>query len=111
MVGWLALWQLSDGTYSNIVFYCILYAGVCSSSVLDDNYFRYGPQHVLLPGPATFNSKSEEATWLEIRLDKKTFLAGLLLLCSQDAQPIQAILLPDDGLRSGGSSIFQTKTQ
>ena len=52
-----------------------------------------------------FKSQLEEAPWLEIELDKETFLSGLLILGPDDASPLQAILLAEDHPRSGTTEL------
>ena len=69
--------------------------------MLEDNWALHGPHHLLLPGPTSFKSQSEEAPWLEIELDEETFLSGLLVLGPDGAPPLQASLLAEDHPRSG----------
>ena len=69
--------------------------------MLEDNWALHGPHHLLLPGPTSFKSQSEEAPWLEIELDEETFLSGLLILGPDDASPLLASLLGEDHPRSG----------
>ena len=69
--------------------------------MLEDNWALHGPHHLLLPGPTSFKSQSEEAPWLEIELDEETFLSGLLVLGPDDAPPLQAIFFAEDHPRSG----------
>ena len=69
--------------------------------MLEDNWALHGPHHLLLPGPTSFKSQLEEAPWLEIELDKETFLSGLLVLGPADAPPVLASLLAEDHSRSG----------
>ena len=73
--------------------------------MLEDNWALHGPHHLLLPGPTSFKSMPEEAPWLEIELDKETFLSGLLILGPDDASPLQAILLAEDHPRSGTTEL------
>ena len=73
--------------------------------MLEDNWALHGSHHLLLPGPTSFKSQLEEAPWLEIELDKETFLSGLLILGPDDASPLQAILLAEDHPRSGTTEL------
>ena len=73
--------------------------------MLEDNWALHGPHHLLLPGPTSFKSQSEEAPWLEIELDEETFLSGLLILGPDDASPLQASLLAEDHPRSGTTEL------
>ena len=82
------------------------HAGVCASSVLD-NCKVYGPHHLLLPGSKFFQSREEEAPWLEVSLEKEAFLSGLLLLCPENAPPVEASLLAQDHPGSGGIRLVE----
>ena len=80
--------------------------------MLEDNWELNGPHHLLLPGSKSvfFQSKQEEAPWLEVSLEKEAFLSGLLLLCPDDAPPVEASLLSQDQPGSGGSQLEAFKS-
>ena len=69
--------------------------------MLGDDWALYGPHHLLLPGSKFFQSKQEDAPWLEVGLEKEAFLSGLLLLCPENAPPVEASLLAHDHSQSG----------
>ena len=85
------------------------HAGVCASSVLD-NCKVYGPHHLLLPGSKFFQSRQEESPWLEVSLEKQAFLSGLLLLCPENAPPVEASVIAQDHSQSGGSQLEAFKS-
>ena len=74
---------------------------------MKDNWNDYGPHHLLLPGSKFFQSEQEEAPWLEVSLEKEAFLSGLLLLCPDNAPPVEASLLAPDQPGSGGSQLVE----
>ena len=76
--------------------------------MLDDNWALHGPHHLLLPGSKLFQSKHEEAPWLEVGLEKEAFLSGLLIICPGNAPPMEASLLAGDRTGSGGKQ-FELK--
>ena len=78
--------------------------------MLEDHWADYGPHHLLLPGSKLFQSKQEDAPWLEVGLEKEVFLSGLLLLCPDNAPPVEASVIAQDDSQSGGSQLEAFKS-
>ena len=72
--------------------------GITASSVKDDDWQIHGPQLALQPGPGTFSTGLGDGAWLEIVLERPTYVSGVVLICPRPVAGIKVLFVrPSSG--------------
>ena len=79
--------------FSSLPFPTLTCPGITASSVKDDDWQTHGPQLALQPGPGTFSTGPGDGAWLELILERPTYVSGVVLICPRPLAGIEVLFV------------------